>query len=85
MSSGRDLIRNEHSVSAIMKRGMIAEADTCRKYVLPKLIEADWDNDPHSFTEQKMFTDGRIVMAGGASSQAKVKRRSLKRADYLLR
>jgi hypothetical protein len=40
---------------------MITEADTCRKYVLPKLIQAGWDNDPHSFTEQKTFTDGRIV------------------------
>jgi type I restriction enzyme R subunit len=43
---------------------MITEAGTCRKYVLPKLIEAGWDNDPHSFTEQRTFTDGRIVIAG---------------------
>jgi len=43
---------------------MITEADTCRKYVLPKLTEAGWDNDPHSFTEQKTFTDGRIVVTG---------------------
>ena len=59
---------------------MITEADTCRKYVLPKLIDAGWDNDPHSFTEQKTFTDGRIVVAGN-----KVHRRPQKRADYLLR
>lgn len=38
---------------------MITEADTCRKYVLPKLMEAGWDEDPHFFTEQKTFTDGR--------------------------
>ncbi|MBI3608491.1 MAG: DEAD/DEAH box helicase family protein [Nitrospirae bacterium] len=56
------------------------EADTCRKYVLPKLIQAGWDNEPHSFTEQKTFTDGRIVPAG-----SKVSRRPQKRADYLLR
>lgn len=56
------------------------EAYTCRKYVLPKLIDAGWDNDPHSFTEQKTFTDGRIVVAG-----SKVSRRPQKRADYLLR
>jgi type I restriction enzyme R subunit len=43
---------------------MITEADTCRKYVLPKLIQAGWDNDPHSFTEQKTFPDGRIVVTG---------------------
>jgi type I site-specific restriction endonuclease len=35
---------------------MSTEADTCRKYVFPKLIEAGWDNDPHSFTEQRTFT-----------------------------
>ena len=39
---------------------MMTEADTCRKYVPPKLIEAGWDNDPHSFTEQKTSTDGRL-------------------------
>ena len=58
----------------------MTEADTCRKYVLPKLIEAGWDNDPHSFTEQKTFTDGRIVVSG-----KRVHRRPQKRADYLLR
>lgn len=59
---------------------MITEADTCRKYVLPKLIQSGWDNDPHSFTEQKTFTDGRIVLVG-----ERVRRRPQKRADYLLR
>lgn len=59
---------------------MITEADTCRKYVLPKLVQSGWDNDPHSFTEQKTFTDGRIVPVG-----EKVRRRPQKRADYLLR
>jgi type I restriction enzyme R subunit len=59
---------------------MATEADTCRKFVLPKLIAAGWDNDPHSFTEQKTFTDGRIVVAGD-----KIRRRKQKRADYLLR
>jgi hypothetical protein len=61
-------------------RVMGNEADTCRKFVLPKLVEAGWDNEPHSFTEQRTFTDGRIVVAGG-----KVRRRPQKRADYLLR
>jgi type I restriction enzyme R subunit len=23
------------------------EADTCRKYVLPKLVDAGWDSEPH--------------------------------------
>ncbi len=59
---------------------MITEADTCRKYVLPKLVDVGWDDDPHSFTEQKTFTDGRIIGSGN-----KVRRRQQKRADYLLR
>jgi len=59
---------------------MLTEADTCRKYVLPRLIDAGWNEDPHSFTEQRSFTDGRIIIAG-----AKARRRPQKRADYLLR
>jgi type I site-specific restriction endonuclease len=58
----------------------MTEADTCRKYVLPKLMAAGWDNEPHSFTEQKTFTDGRIVVAGNLAH-----RRRQKRADYWLR
>ena len=59
---------------------MITEADTCRKYVLPKLQTAGWDATPHSFTEQKTFTDGRIQLWGD-----KTGRGPQKRADYLLR
>jgi type I restriction enzyme, R subunit len=68
------------STKTKLRHPVITEADTCRKYVLPRLIEAGWDEPPHSFTEQKTFTDGRIVVAG-----AKTKRRLQKRADYLLR
>jgi type I restriction enzyme, R subunit len=59
---------------------MITEADTCRKYVLPKFTSAWWDNEPHFFTEQKPFTDGRIL-----AGTAEVRRKAQKRADYLLR
>jgi type I restriction enzyme R subunit len=55
-----------------------SEADTCRKYVLPKLYAAGWTDD--QISEQKTFTDGRIVVAGN-----KVTRRPQKRSDYLLR
>lgn len=57
---------------------VLTEADTCRKYVLPKLYEGGWDDD--QITEQKTFTDGRIIVAG-----SKIKRGKQKRADYLLR
>lgn len=61
---------------------MLNEADTCTRYVVPKLREAGWDTDPHSFNEQQyvQFTDGRIVMVG-----SRVRRRPPKRADYLLK
>jgi type I site-specific restriction endonuclease len=57
---------------------MITEADTCRKYVLPKLYAAGWNDD--QISEQKSFTDGRIVVVGNNAW-----RRPSKRADYLLR
>jgi type I restriction enzyme R subunit len=41
---------------------VITEADTCRKYVLPKLYAAGWTDD--QISEQKSFTDGRIVVVG---------------------
>jgi type I restriction enzyme R subunit len=56
----------------------LTEADTCRKYVLPKIYAAGWNDD--QITEQKTFTDGRIVVGGG-----KPRRKKQKRSDYLLR
>ena len=56
----------------------LTEADTCRKYVLPKLYAAGWDDD--RINEQRTFTDGRIVVAGNRTI-----RRPQKRLDYLLR
>ena len=56
------------------------EADTCRKFVVPLLQQAGWDSPPHEINEQRTFTDGRIVFAGG-----KARRGKRKRADYLLR
>lgn len=57
------------------------EADTCTKYVVPKLIAAGWDTSPHSFTEQRTFTDGRVFV----KRDAKTRRGEKKRVDYLLR
>ena len=59
---------------------MPTEADTCRKFVVPMLQAAGWDNDPHSIAEQRWFTQGRIVVRGN-----RAERRRGKRADYLLR
>ena len=58
---------------------MGTEADNCRKYLVPKLIEAGWDDEPHSIAEQRTFTDGRIVVMG-----KKVRRKKKKRADYVV-
>ena len=54
------------------------EADTCRRYVVPKLHAAGWSDD--QIIEQKYFTDGRIVTTG-----EKHFRRPGKKADYLMR
>jgi type I restriction enzyme R subunit len=43
---------------------MLNEADTCRKFIVPKLTAAGWDTDPHSIAEQRSITDGRIVPRG---------------------
>ena len=59
---------------------MLTEADTCRKFVVPRLQAAGWDTPPHVINEQWTFTDGRIVFVG-----RKARRGRQKRADYLLR
>ncbi len=56
------------------------EADTCRRYVVPKLQAAGWEDEPHRINEQVTFTDGRIVVTGRRG-----RRRPGKRADYILR
>jgi type I restriction enzyme R subunit len=58
----------------------MTEADTCRKFVVPLLQKAGWDNDPHSIAEQRYFTAGRIVSHGPTAC-----RRAGKRDDDLLR
>lgn len=52
------------------------EADTCQRYVLPKLYNAGREDTQVS--AQKSFTDGRIVFAG-----SRPLRRPQKRADYI--
>ena len=62
-----------------MRDGVITEADTCREFVTPRLVEAGWASAPHAIGEQRSFTNGRIIVAGGT-----VRRGKQKRADYLL-
>ena len=59
---------------------MNTEADTCRKFVVPRLQTAGWEGAPHAINEQRTFTDGRVIFVGG-----KAKRGRQKRADYILR
>jgi type I restriction enzyme R subunit len=66
-------VNNPHPLSPAL-----TEADTCRKFVLPKLYDSGWDDD--QIAEQRSFTDGRIVVGAGQP-----RRRPQKRADYLLR
>ncbi len=56
-----------------------SEADTCRKYVLPKLKdESSWTDE--QIMEQRPFTDGKIIVIGRVG-----RRKKKKVADYLLR
>jgi type I restriction enzyme R subunit len=56
------------------------EPDTCRRFVVPKLQAAGWDDEPHSIAEQRRITDGRIVPHGGTFVREKPRK-----VDYLLR
>src|SRR5436190_6612626 len=56
------------------------EADTCRRYVVPRLQSAGWESEPHRINEQVTFTDGRIVVTAQRG-----RRRPGKRSDYILR
>jgi len=58
----------------------LSEADTSRKFIIPKLQAAGWDNEPHSIAEQRSITDGRIIPTGKGFV-----RRPPRRVDYLLR
>ena len=57
-----------------------SEADTCRKFIVPNLQAAGWDDAPYAINEQRTFTDGRVILAGD-----KTRRGKRKRADYILR
>ncbi len=48
-----------------MRDGVINEADTCREFVTPRLVEAGWGAAPHVIGEQRTFTNGRIIVTGG--------------------
>lgn len=58
---------------------VITEADTCREFVTPQLMQAGWGVAPYAIGEQRTFTSGRITVVG-----EKVRRGKQRRADYLL-
>jgi type I restriction enzyme R subunit len=58
---------------------MSNEANTCRKYVEPKLKDAGWERESHAYYEQYYFTDGKI-----RSKNKHQPRGKRKFADYLL-
>lgn len=58
---------------------MSNEANTCRKYVEPRLEDAGWNKEPHDYTENYYFTDGKIRPKNQRQPRAK-----RKFADYLL-
>jgi type I restriction enzyme R subunit len=57
----------------------MTEADTCREFVTPRLVEDGWGAAKSVIGEQHSFTNGRIIVAYG-----EVHRGKQRRADYLL-
>jgi len=57
-----------------------SEQDTRTKLILPKLDRAGWNIPPHSFSEEKSITDGRIVVIEGLAHRGPPKI-----PDYILR
>jgi hypothetical protein len=55
----------------------MSEADTCRRYVLPKLYAAGWDDE--AIAEQRYITDGRITPLG----HRRYTRQERLRPDYI--
>lgn len=43
-----------------MRGGVNTEADTCREFVAPKLVDAGWAAAPHAIGERRGFTLGRL-------------------------
>ena len=66
-------------LAAYGQKYKMTEADTCREFVTPKLVEAGWGTAQHAIGEQRTFTNGRIIVTGG-----RVRRGKQRRADYLL-
>jgi|SRR5712691_7096044 len=81
-ADGKTTLNAEHAERAENRATLkvLTEADTCRKFVVPKLQAAGWDNDPHSIAEQRTITDGRIVPVGKGFV-----RKPSKKVDYLPR
>ncbi len=59
----------------------MSEADTCRTYITPALVEAGWERPPHFLRQEEYFTDGRMIPVGDGEVAPRGKR---KFADYLL-
>src|SRR2546426_7801608 len=47
----------------------MSEADTCRRFIVPLLQAAGWDNDPHSITEKCPLTDGQLQLVAVRSEE----------------
>jgi type I site-specific restriction endonuclease len=48
-----------------MRNDVMIEADTCREFVTPRLVEAGWGVVPHTMGEQRRFSNRWIIAAGG--------------------
>lgn len=63
------------SESGEINQHLLTEAETCRLFVTPRLIEAGWDQFPHGIAEHRTFTDGRIYIVRRQGKSVKLMRR----------
>jgi hypothetical protein len=62
------------SIGATMREDVITEADTCRGFVTPRLVEAGWSAAPHAIGEQRSFKHAAIRQANAALIPATLER-----------
>jgi len=91
-AKGKGRLTRVLSKSRLPGPSSVTEADTCRKYVVPKLQAAGWDNDPHTIADAKAFAAElrRLraarrngVMASKSNAQRRIALTKAQRAEVL--
>lgn len=60
-----------NKLGANRRRGDLNEADTCREYIVPRLVGVGWDTASNSIAAQRVFADGRVFAEGQSRESRK--------------